>query len=143
MGWLPHLEPKIDIFERLHAIARGNIVLMIQFVGTIAGGPDAENARTLIVRVGLHALYRIKLNESFDESGVRENADLDEDARNGKFLYSSRVSVFIFQAGHELLTDNLSWFGISNDVHMLVRADFLDRNGISFQFFMPVNILLR
>ena len=44
---LAPLQPQIDVFKRLYAVAGGDIVLVVEFVGTVAGGPYSLDARPL------------------------------------------------------------------------------------------------
>ena len=38
------LDPEVEVFKRLHAVASRDVVLVIELVRAVAGGPDAVRA---------------------------------------------------------------------------------------------------
>ena len=90
------LNPKVNVFECFHAVACGDVVLVIELVGAVARGPNAANIRTLGTRVGLDSSYGIKFKQSFCKIRVRHDTHINEDAGDSEFLYRTRLLIFIF-----------------------------------------------
>src|SRR3989344_2589002 len=137
--YLLHLDPEVDILERLYAVAGGDVVLVIKLIGTISRGPDALDARALIVRVDFNALNGVHRDEPFDETGVRENARLDEDAGDGEFLHLARIFFFIFQTGHELLAEHLGRVRVRYDAHIRMLTRFLYGHRVGLELRVTMN----
>ena len=74
------MQPAGDVFGGLHGVAHGNIVLLVETVGAIAGGPDARAGSGLGLVVDDDLAGLIEIQDFSHEFGVGDEADFHEDA---------------------------------------------------------------
>ena len=127
------LDPEVEVLDRFDAVARGDVVLVIELIGAVAGGPDAGDARALTARVGDDAFDRIHLDESLREIGIREDACFDENSRYGGVPFDSRVAIGVHEPSHELFALHFDRFGMCKDAHIRMRTRLLDGNRIGLE----------
>ncbi len=85
----------INILERFDGVAGGDVILMIQPVGAIPGGPDAAYRGPLIFRVSNNMIPRIESNQLFYKLNCWNEAYLNKNSAgvNQNFFFRNRVFV--------------------------------------------------
>jgi phosphatidylserine/phosphatidylglycerophosphate/cardiolipin synthase-like enzyme len=106
------VDKQINIFERAHGVAGGDIVLMVKHIGAVAGRPDAGNFRFLIARVDFDSSDLIQRNNFFHKVRVRNLPDFHKNAGNFDFFLFSGFNIFINYSFHKFFAQNFQNFRV-------------------------------